>query len=139
MSTVIDGHLYRHRQEHQQEHRGGRRRILQAANLVVSGVDVEREDASGKGVTTEDRRTRQPSESATRRIDKILHQHHASMTGERTDGSITFGGDVGTRNKLTGFVGFFTGGAKLPASGEESGGKAAQEQYGNGAFLGADS
>ncbi len=46
---------------------------------------------------------------------------------------------MGTRNKLTGFVGFFTGGAKLPASGEESGGKAAREQYGNGAFLGADS
>ena len=87
MSTVIGGHLYRHRQGHQQKHRGGRRRILQAANLVVSGIDVEREDASGKGVTTEDRRTRQPSESATRRIDKILHQHHASMTGERTDGA----------------------------------------------------
>ena len=61
------------------------------------------------------------------------------MTGERTDGSITFGGDVCTRNTRPGFVGFFTGGAKLPASGEESGGKAAREQYGNGAFLGADS
>lgn len=111
MPTVLRRHIHQHRDGRAVAYTRYRRCVLRGAQQVVEGIEMS-EDASGKGVSKDARRTRLAGETSNRQQDKAIHQHHVQATGDAAVGSLTFCMDAGSKRNKTCVLGQFTGSAR---------------------------